>query len=213
MSVYKRGDIWWIDFWFAGRRVQESTKTRRKTIATEYERRRKLDLERAHAGLPVEPVANRTRTIGDFIAEYLQDYPHGHREKSVAWVNERLAHPKRLLGRLCLPDLTETAIREYIRTRMTELEDLRRKRREKAGVSAQERGESASGRTINMEVSMVARAIGRKWSDLWPKVKTLEERKDTGRALTDGERPMNPSGADAGKVRYWERWDLDYWEA
>lgn len=34
---------------------------------------------------------------------------------------------------------------------------------------------------------MVARAIGRTWSDLWPKVKTLEERKDTGRALTDDE--------------------------
>ena len=87
MSVVKRGNVWWVDFWFAGRRVQESTKTSRKTIATEYERRRKLDLERAHAGLPVEPVANRTRTVGDFIAEYLVQYPHGHRPKSITWVN------------------------------------------------------------------------------------------------------------------------------
>ena len=46
------------------------------------------------------------------------------------------------------------------------------------------KAEGAGGRTINMEVSMLARAIGKKWSILWPKVKRNEEPKDTGRALS-----------------------------
>src|ERR1019366_6376781 len=86
-----------------------------------------------------------------------------------------------------LPDLTENAIRGYVKTRSNELEELRTKRQEKAGAHVQTTDETASGRTVNMEVSMLARAIGRTRSDLWPKVKTLEERKDTGRALTDDE--------------------------
>jgi len=50
MSVYKRGEVWWIEFTIAGKRVRESAKTARKTIAKEYERRRKLEFERAFAG-------------------------------------------------------------------------------------------------------------------------------------------------------------------
>jgi integrase len=38
-----------------------------------------------------------------------------------------------------------------------------------------------------MEISMLARAIGKTWNVLWPKVKHNEEPKDTGRALTPEE--------------------------
>ena len=31
MAVYKRGGIWWYSFIYAGKRVQESAKTSRKT--------------------------------------------------------------------------------------------------------------------------------------------------------------------------------------
>ena len=47
--------------------------------------------------------------------------------------------------------------------------------------------EGAGARTVNMEVSMLARAIGRTWNVLWPKVRHNEEPKDTGRALTPEE--------------------------
>src|ERR1017187_4233288 len=49
------------------------------------------------------------------------------------------------------------------------------------------KAEGAGGRTVNMEVSMLARAMGRKWSILWPKVKRNEEPTDTGRALSPEE--------------------------
>jgi integrase len=65
-----------------------------------------------------------------------------------------------------LPDLTEERIRKYMQARKTE---------------------GAGGRTINMEVSMPARAIGKKWSILWSKVKRNEEPTDTGRALSPEE--------------------------
>jgi integrase len=44
--------------------------------------------------------------------------------------------------------------------------------------------EEVSGRTVNMELGELSRAIGRPWSVLWPKVRKVEERKDVGRALS-----------------------------
>lgn len=46
--------------------------------------------------------------------------------------------------------------------------------------------EKTSGRTINMEVGELSRAVGHQWSILWPKVRKLEERKDVGIALSPG---------------------------
>lgn len=31
MSVFQRGDIWWYEFWFTGRRIRESSKPESKT--------------------------------------------------------------------------------------------------------------------------------------------------------------------------------------
>ena len=47
--------------------------------------------------------------------------------------------------------------------------------------------EGAAGRTINMELGELSRAIENKWSVLWPKVRKLEERKEVGRALSPEE--------------------------
>ena len=57
------------------------------------------------------------------------------------WVAERLPHVEAALGNVLLPNLTEERIREYMKARKTE---------------------GAGGRTVNMEVSMLARAMGRK---------------------------------------------------
>jgi len=47
MSVYKRGDVWWYGFNFAGRVYQESTKSKSKTLAKEAEKKRRRELEEA----------------------------------------------------------------------------------------------------------------------------------------------------------------------
>ena len=38
MSLYKRGDVWWYKFRFAGRVIRESSKSESKTVAKDAER-------------------------------------------------------------------------------------------------------------------------------------------------------------------------------
>jgi integrase len=158
--------VWWYEFTFAGKRVRDSAKTTRKTIAQEAEKGRRLELERALAGLPTEDRGIRINRVGEMVSAYLVNYPINHRPKSVIFARQRLAHVTRLLGGLLLPDLTEERVREYIRARI---------------------GEDAGGRTVNMELGELSRAVGHKWSALWPKVRKLEEGHGVGRALSGDE--------------------------
>jgi integrase len=116
--------------------------------------------------MPTEQKANRIRTVVEVVTPYLQNYGLNHRPKSILFANGRLEHVKRILGAVFLSDLTEDRVRDYIRQRQSE---------------------SVAGRTINMEIGELSRAIGQPWSVLWPKVKKMEERKDVGRALPPGE--------------------------
>src|ERR1035438_3768387 len=161
-----KSNVYWYEFIYANKRIRESAKTTRRTIAFEAEKRRRLELERAYAGLPIEAAATRINTVLDCTKAYRVAYQQGHRAKSLTWVAERLPHVEKALGNVMLPDLTEERIRKYMQARRTE---------------------GAGGRTINMEVSMLARAIGKKWSILWPKVKRNEEPTDTGRAMSPEE--------------------------
>jgi len=38
MSLFRRGDVWWYEFWFAGQRIRESTKSASKTVAGDAEK-------------------------------------------------------------------------------------------------------------------------------------------------------------------------------
>jgi integrase len=158
----KQQDVWWYHFRYAGTRIQESAKTTRRTIAVKAEERRKLELERALAGLPSEKAADRIRTVLGALTAYRKGYALAHRPKSVAWVAERTVHVERLLGNTLMPDLTEESIHDYMVTR---------------------RAEGAGNRSINMEVSILSRALGHTWKTLWPKARPLEENRDVGKAL------------------------------
>jgi integrase len=159
----RHSDVWWIEFTFAGKRIRESANTTRKTIAAEYQKQRRLELERSLAGLPSEDRGIRIRRVLEMVDAYLSNYPINHRPKSVIFTKQRLAHIKRLLGAVLMSDLNEDRIREYIKTRLAE---------------------DTGGRTINMELGELSRAIGQKWSVLWPKVRKLEENHDVGQALS-----------------------------
>jgi integrase len=176
MAVYKRGKVYWYSFIFAGKRIQESAKTASKTVAKEAEKDRHRELERTLAGLPAKKRENRIRTVNDVIRPYLDAYELTHRPQSVQFAKGRLAHVQRLIGSELLPDLTESAIHSYVKARLRE---------------------EASGRTINMEVGELSRAIGRTWRELWPKVKKLEERRDVGRALSTAEQRQLLDGLES----------------
>lgn len=99
------------EFVYQGKRFQESTGATSKTVAKEYEKRRKAELERAAAGLPTEQKAARIRTVADVITPYLKGYKLNHRPKSVQFATGRLAQVKRVLGNVVLSDLTEERVR------------------------------------------------------------------------------------------------------
>ena len=92
MAVYKRGDVYWYEFIFAGKRVRESAKTTSKTVAKEAEKSKRRQLERSLAGLPVEKREDRIKSVADVVKSYLAYYGINHREKSIAFVVGRLEH-------------------------------------------------------------------------------------------------------------------------
>lgn len=105
MALFKRGEVWWYEFIFAGRRIRESAKTSRKTIAIQAERGRRLELEKTLAGLPVEKQENRINSVTGVVRKYLAHYEINHRAKSVL-------SPSGDWPTL-LQDLTEDAVRGY----------------------------------------------------------------------------------------------------
>lgn len=162
MSVSKRGNVWWYKFHFNGQRIRESAKTSKKSIAIEAEKDHRRRLERANVGLPSEEPEQRTRTVDAVLKAYERAYPANHRDGSVVIVRNRSKHVAKAFGRMLLPDLTQDRILEYMQKRKVE---------------------SASNRTINLELIVLSRAMGSTWKVLWPKVKKLEENTDVGRAL------------------------------
>ena len=64
MSVYKRGNVYWFDFWFRGQRIRESTGLTNKVAAQQAEAIRKAALAEGRAGIVApKPVVH----FGDFV--------------------------------------------------------------------------------------------------------------------------------------------------
>ncbi len=166
MSVFKRGKYYFYEFVFQEKRIRESSKSTSKKVALAAEADRRRQLEKTLAGLPADDRRDRVKSVADCIRDYLVGYRLAHRPKSVLFAEGRLKRVGEALGSVLLPDLTEVRVREYMAARI------------EAGIA---------GRTINMEVGELSRAIGHPWSRLWPKVRKLEERKDVGRSLSPEE--------------------------
>src|ERR1035441_9618017 len=79
--------VWWCEFSFAGKRYRESTKTTRKTLAGDYEKRRRLELQRQHAtGKRTESPTRMLRTVKDAVKAYCAGYDcPNHRAQSIVW--------------------------------------------------------------------------------------------------------------------------------
>src|SRR5215469_2198793 len=57
MSVYKRGDVWWYKFRFAGQMIRETSKSNSKTVAKDAERARRRELEQGFNRIERQRVA------------------------------------------------------------------------------------------------------------------------------------------------------------
>lgn len=77
MALFLRGDVWWYEFYFAGRRIRESTKSPLKTLAKTAEQIRKRELEQGFNNI-TDTRQERIRTISDLADEYLVAYKLRH---------------------------------------------------------------------------------------------------------------------------------------
>ncbi len=136
MSPFKRGNVWWYEFWFAGRRIQESSKSASKTVAKQAEQQRKRELELGFNAIADNRERN-VRTLRDKAVEYLESYALRNRSKTFA--DYAIRHLLEFLGGRMLVDIDETAVRAY--------QDARLKQK-------------AAPKTINEEVGFLLRLLG-----------------------------------------------------
>ena len=118
MSLFRRGDVWWYEFWFAGRRIRESSKSPSKTVAKGAEQKRKRELEAGFNNF-TDLRHERIRTFSDMADEFFDAYKL-RLPQSVVFAGYAINHLKRLVGSKILVDFNETAIIQYQNARLSE---------------------------------------------------------------------------------------------
>jgi integrase len=110
--------IWWYNFTFAGRRIQESSKSRRKTVAQNAEKKRRQELERIFNDV-TDRRQERIRSISDVATKFLDDYKLRN-PKSTTFAEYAIGHLKRLVGSMMVADVGDTAVKDYQTARLKE---------------------------------------------------------------------------------------------
>ena len=183
MGLYKRGDVWWYHFEFGGKHIQESAKTKSKTVAKEAERQRHRELERGYNGL-ADQRGERIRTFSDLAGEYLEDYRLRH--KGTAFATYAVGHVVRHLGALMVVSISESTVTGYQTARLSE---------------------GAAHKSINEEVGFLLRILGETGDPLRLRLRRarklkLATRERVGRALTLQERDALLAAARKRRSRH-----------
>ena len=163
--IYRRGNVWWFCFEFAGRRLRESTKTANKALARQIERKRHQQLEES-----VHAIKKRTAPVRFSVAasEWLEAKEPTWMPKTYQYSRQNLAHLTPDFGGLLTIDIRAEDISNYQKCRL------------KAG---------ASPKTINHEVGTLRAVLvrNRLWANLQPDVTMLRVDTEVGKALTKDE--------------------------
>lgn len=133
----KESTIWWYNFTFAGRRIQESSKSPRKTVAQAAQKQRRKELERSFNDV-TDRRPDRIRTIAEIAGEFLEGYKLRN-PKSATFAEYAIGHLSRFVGSMMVIDVAETALKDYQTARLRE---------------------KAAPKTINEEVGFLLRMLG-----------------------------------------------------
>jgi integrase len=137
MAIFLRGDVWWYEFSFAGRRVRESSKSASKTLAKTAEQKRRRELEEGFNNFTDTRQA-RVRTVSDTADEYLESYRLRH-PQSATFAVYAVRHIKRIIGNRMFVDCNEAVVVAYQNERLSE---------------------KAAPKTVNDEVGFLLRILG-----------------------------------------------------
>jgi integrase len=137
MSLIRRGTIWWYEFWFAGQRIQESSRSASKTVARAAEQKRRRELEEGFNNFE-DLRQERVRTVREMGEAYLASYKLRNPQSAV-FAAYALRHVQRLLGDRMLVDMNEQSVKEFQDKRLEE---------------------KAAPKTISEEVGFLLRLLG-----------------------------------------------------
>jgi len=171
MSVFRRGEFYWYEFWFAGRRVRESSKSTSKTVAQKAEKKRLRELEEGFNNVVSDARQERIRLFRDVADTFFEGYKL-RLPQSATFAEYALHHLKRLLGNKMLVDFSELTIIEYQNTRLDE---------------------RAAPKSINEEVGFLLRVLDEPGDLLRArlrkkKVLKLKVRRTVGKAFSEAEK-------------------------
>jgi integrase len=178
VSVYKRGDVWWYKFRFAGQEIRESSKSNSKTVAIAAERARRRELEMSWNQIRPRKLTPLFSTAS---ADWLKTRTGiaSATEKSYRLATSQLTKD---FGKQLLTDISSEDISSF---------QARRKR------------ECVSNRTVNLETG-VMRAILRRyrmWEAIAQDVDFLKETSSPGRALSCAEEARLLEAASKSRCR------------
>ena len=170
MAIFQRGEIWWYEFSFAGRRIRESSKSTSKTLARTAERNRKRELEEGFNNVS-DTRHERVRTVGDMAEEYLTAYKLRHPQSAV-FADYAVSHVRRIVGSKMFVDCNEATITSYQNERLRE---------------------GAAPKTVNEEVGFLLRIMDELGDILRVRLKKrkllkLKVGKSIGKAYTEEEK-------------------------
>jgi integrase len=171
MSVFKRGGVYWYHFLFAGRHIQETTKTASKTLAKAAEQKRRRELEQGFNSL-TDDRRDRVRMMADLADEYLEEYKL--RSRSTKFAEYALKHVSRIVGKLMIVDVNEQTVVNYQSARLKE---------------------KASPKSINEEVGFLLRILADQGDALRGRLRRrkqlkLKVREQVGRAFSAEEKAL-----------------------
>ena len=94
MSLFRRESIWWYEFWFAGRRIRESSKSESKTVARNAEQKRRRELEEGYNNF-TDTRKERVRTMSDIADDFFVEYKL-RLPQSATFADYAIRHIKRI---------------------------------------------------------------------------------------------------------------------
>jgi integrase len=113
----KVSKVWWYDFIYAGKRIIESSKSRRKTLAAEAEKNRRWEMEHGFNAV-TDRRGERIRTIGELADDYFEAYKLRH--KSATFAEYALGHVKQHAGSVMVVDFEAQTVLDYQSARLRE---------------------------------------------------------------------------------------------
>jgi integrase len=164
VSLYRRGDVWWYKFRFAGQMIRESSKSASKTVAKEAERQRRREMEESWNQIKRRKLPPIFSTAAnDWLKSRTNIAPATERSYKLAISQLEGDFARRLLCDLSPEDL--------------------------AAYQARRKRQGVSNRTVNLEVGVLRSILRRHhmWESVSGDIGFLKENPSPGRALSHEE--------------------------